>query len=156
MTKCYQRTVQFPRVNRRNVEANFAGGDITSDGGVLLLRQADRLLGLSDAVAAALPDLRRQASCDHDGKSLLRQRLYAIALGYEDLNDHEGLRRDVALQTAVEQEQVLASSATLCRFENRADQESAWRSIHRAISSSRSLEGQRQVPRLRCSADLPA
>lgn len=127
MPKCYQRTVQFPRVNRRNVEANFAGGEITSDGGVLLLRQADHLLGLSAAVAAALPDARRQASCDHDAKSMLRQRLYAIALGYEDLNDHEGLRQDVALQTAVEREQVLASSATLCRFENRADRESAWR-----------------------------
>ncbi|MCH8335189.1 MAG: transposase [Proteobacteria bacterium] len=67
------------------VEASFTGGNITSDGGVLLLRQADRLLGLSAAIAAALPDPRRQASCDHDGKSLLRQRLYAIALGYEDL-----------------------------------------------------------------------
>lgn len=132
MTKCYQRTVQFPRVNRRNVEANFAGGEITTDGGVLLLRQADRLVGLSAAVAAALPDPRRQASCDHDGKRLLQQRLYAIALGYEDLNDHDGLRRDVALQTAVEQDRVLASSATLCRFENRADQESAWR-LHEVL-----------------------
>ena len=132
MTKCYQRTLEFPRVNRRIVEANFGGGDITSDGGVLLLRQADRLLGLSDAVAAALPDARRQASCDHDGKSLLRQRLYAIALGYEDLNDHEGLRRDVALQTAVERDRCLASASTLCRFENRADRDSAWR-LHEVL-----------------------
>ncbi len=81
MTKCYQKTFEFPRVNRRVVEANFDGGDITSDGGVLLLRQADRLLGLSEAIAQALSDPRRAASCDHDLKSLLRQRLYAIALG---------------------------------------------------------------------------
>lgn len=58
MTKCYQRTIEFPRVNRRLVEANFTGGDITTDGGVLLLRQADRLLGLSDAMARALSDPR--------------------------------------------------------------------------------------------------
>ena len=48
MTKCYQRSFEFPRVNRRIVEARFDGGDKTSDGGVLLLRQADRLTGLSD------------------------------------------------------------------------------------------------------------
>lgn len=74
MPKCYQRTVEFPRVNRRVVEAGFEGGEITSDDGVLLLRQADRLLGLSEAVAAALTDSRRQASCDHAALDLLRQR----------------------------------------------------------------------------------
>ena len=104
MTKCYQRSYEFPRVNRRIVEASFDGGDITSDGGVLLLRQADRLTGLSDSIARALSDPRRQASCDHDVPGLVRQRLYAIALGYEDLNDHDGLRQDVALQTAVERD----------------------------------------------------
>ncbi len=132
MTKCYQRTFEFPRVNRRVVEANFEGGDITSDGGVLLLRQADRLLGLSDAIAHALTDPCRQASCDHDVPGLVRQRLYAIALGYEDLNDHEALRRDVAIQTAVERDQLLASASTLCRFEKRADAETAWR-LHEVL-----------------------
>ncbi len=132
MTKCYQRTFEFPRVNGRVVEANFDGGDISSDGGVLLLRQADCLLGLSRAVAAVLSDPRRQSSCDHDVHALLRQRLYAIALGYEDLNDHEALRRDVALQTAVERDQLLASASTLCRFENRADGETAWR-LHEVL-----------------------
>ena len=71
MPKCYQRTVEFPRVNRRVVEASFRGGEISSDGGVLLLRQADRLLGLSTAVADVLSDHRRQASCEHDVTSLL-------------------------------------------------------------------------------------
>jgi len=132
VTKCYQKTFQFPRVNCRVVEASFSGGDITSDGDVLLLRQADRLLGLSEALAQALTDPRRAASCDHDLKSLLRQRLYAIALGYEDLNDHEALRQDVALQTAVERDRCLASASTLCRFESRADRESAWR-LHEVL-----------------------
>ncbi len=132
MTECYQRTFVFPRVNRRIVEASFDGGEITSDGGVLLLRQADRMLGLSEAVAAVLSDPRRQASCDHDLGDLLRQRLYAIALGYEDLNDHQALRRDVALQTAVERDQSLASAPTLCRFENRADRDTAIR-VHKVL-----------------------
>ena len=132
MTKCYQRSFEFPRVNRRIVEARFDGGDITSDGGVLLLRQADRLTGLSDSIARALSNPRRQASCDHDVPGLVRQRLYAIALGYEDLNDHDGLRQDVALQTAVERDQWLASASTLCRFENRADRETAWR-LHEVL-----------------------
>ena len=132
MTKCYQRSFEFPRVNRRIVEARFDGGDITFDGGVLLLRQADRLTGLSDSIARALSDPRRQASCDHDVPGLVRQRLYAIALGYEDLNDHDGLRQDVALQTAVERDQWLASASTLCRFENRADRETAWR-LHEVL-----------------------
>ena len=132
MTKCYQRTFAFPRANRRVVEACFSGGDITSDGGVLLLRQADRRLGLSESISRMLSDKRRQASCEHDVRHLLRQRLYAIALGYEDLNDHDGLRRDVALQTAVERDQVLASSSTLCRFENSADRNTAIR-LHEVL-----------------------
>lgn len=132
MTKCYQRTFEFPRVNRRVVEAGFDGGDITSDGGVLLLRQADRLLGLSEAIATVLPDRRRQASCDHDLSTLVRQRLFGVALGYEDLNDHDTLRQDVALQTAVDRDDCLASAPTLCRFENSANRETAWR-LHEVL-----------------------
>jgi len=114
------------------VEASFDGGDITSDGGVVLLRQADRCLGLSEAVAQALGDDRRQASCTHDLPSLVRQRLYALALGYEDLNDHHTLRDDLAIQTAVERDTRLASASTLCRWENRADRATAWR-LHEVL-----------------------
>ena len=132
MTNCTQIAFEFPALKRRQVQANFAGGAITSDGGVLLLRQVDKRLGLSAAVAAALNDPRRQASCVHDGLSLLKQRLYGLALGYEDLNDHQQLRADLALQTAVEREAVLASSATLCRWENRADRDAAWQ-LHEVL-----------------------
>jgi hypothetical protein len=114
------------------VEAHFGGSSVSSDGGVLLLRQADRRLGLTAAVATALGDERRQASCQHDLLSLLRQRVYALALGYEDLNDHETLRVDPGLQTAVERDEPLASSPTLCRWENRADRDAAW-AIHREL-----------------------
>jgi hypothetical protein len=124
--------LNFPVCKRRRVQASFDGGDITSDAGVLLLRQADRVLGLSEAVAQALGDGRRQASCWHDGVSLLRQRVYGLALGYEDLNDHQLLRRDLAIQTGVDRHEVLASASTLCRWENRADREVAWR-IHEVL-----------------------
>ena len=127
MPNCTLARFDFPPLKRRRIEAGFNGGDITSDGGVLLLRQVDQRLGLSAAVAGVLEDPRRQASCQHDGLSLVRQRLYALALGYEDLNDHQSLRTDVAIQTAVDRESVLASSATLCRWENRADREAAWK-----------------------------
>jgi hypothetical protein len=78
-------------------------------------------------VAKALGDSRRRASCTHDLASLVRQRLYALALGYEDLNDHQTLRQDLALQTAVERDTALASASILCRWQNRADRQMAWR-----------------------------
>ena len=125
MTNCTQESFQFPVCKRRRVEANFQGGDITSDGGVLLLQQVDRRLGLSEAITRFLDDPRRQASCDHNNLSLLRQRVYALALGYEDLNDHQTIRLDLAIQTALGRSEELASSSTLCRWENRADRQTA-------------------------------
>ncbi|MFQ5959386.1 MAG: IS1380 family transposase [Alphaproteobacteria bacterium] len=132
MTECSATRLSFPSCKGRRVEAEFTGGDVSSDGGVLLLRQADRRLGLTAGVAAALGDRRRTASCRHSLVSLLRQRIYGLALGYEDLNDHETLRADPALQTAAERDAPLASPATLCRFENRADRQAAW-AIHAVL-----------------------
>ena len=87
MTNCTQRSFNFPEVKKRVVEVNFEGGDITSDGGGVLLRQADGLSGLSKAVASVLEDNRRQTSCKSVGLNLLRQRIYelasASASGYE-------------------------------------------------------------------------
>ncbi len=132
MTDCIQERLPFPRCKGRRVEACFSGGDITSNGGVLLLRQADRMLGLTKRVAQALSDPRRLASCCHDALAIVRQRVYSLALGYEDLNDHDQLRRHLALQTAVEKDRVLASASTLCRFEKRAGREQAVR-LHEVL-----------------------
>ena len=132
MTECTQESFTFPACRRRRINAQFDGGNITNDGGVLLLRQADRLLGLSKAAAKALDDPRRRASCTHDLPSLVRQRLYSLALGYEDLNDHHTLRHDLALQTAVERDTPLASASTLCRWENQADRAAAVR-LHEVL-----------------------
>jgi hypothetical protein len=104
---------------------DFCGGAITSDGGGLLLRQTDRKLKLTEHVAAALSDPRRQKSCEHGLLPLLRQRIYGLALGYEDINDHANLRADPAFQTLVDRDQPLAHPSTLCRFENRADRQTA-------------------------------
>jgi hypothetical protein len=132
VTECNNKFVEFPSCKRRKVGANFGGGDVTSDGGVLLLRQVDRRLGLTAKVSHSLSDSRRKASCEHDIRSLLRQRVYGLALGHEDVNDHEILRNDPAFQTSVDRDRLLASSATLCRFENRADRETAW-AIHKVM-----------------------
>jgi hypothetical protein len=107
------------------VEAAFDGGAVTSDAGVLLLRQADRKLGLLAQAAKGMKDPRDPRRITHSQVSMLRQRVYGIALGHEDLNDHETLRNDLALQTAVGRVDPLASAPTLCRLDNRAERETA-------------------------------
>jgi len=125
MTNCTQAVFDFPALKRRQVQAEFSGGDITSDGGVLLLREIDRRLGLLGSVDAVIPDPRDPRYIEHSQLSLLRQRIYGIALGYEDLNDHATLRADPAIQTSVERDEVLGSQSTLCRLESRIDRQVA-------------------------------
>jgi hypothetical protein len=126
MTECDQRLLQFPSLKRRKVEAQFNGGEVSSDGGLLLLRQVDRRLGLTEKLAALLPEARAAEKIEHGQKALLRQRIYSLCAGYEDLNDQLSLRHDAALQTAVEEDKQLASASTLCRWENRAGRRAAW------------------------------
>lgn len=114
------------------MEASFNGGNVSSDGGVLLLREVDRRLSLTQRLAELIPDERVLGRCDHRLLGMLRQRIYGLCCGYEDLNDHALLREDIALQTAVETDGVLASSSTLCRLEQRADRRVAWR-IHQVL-----------------------
>lgn len=132
MPNCTEDRLEFPALKRRNVQAEFSGGDITSDGGVLLVRQVDRVLGLTQAIDRVLFDPRDPQRIEHSQLSLLRQRIYGLCQGYEDLNDHTGLRLDPALQTAVERDEPLASSSTLCRFENRVGRAAAVR-LHEVL-----------------------
>jgi hypothetical protein len=131
-TVCNPELFQFPAVKKRAVSASFTGGEVTSDGGIALLRQADRRLGLTKALARVLPDPRDPERMEHPLLALVRQRVYGLAQGYEDLNDHDTLRHDLAWQTAVERDQPLASSPTLCRLENRANRPAAW-AVHAVI-----------------------
>ena len=135
VTDCTSLSFEFPACRKRRVAADFSGGHITGNGGVLLLRQADRLLGLTACVARRLIDARQRGKVAHDFTAMLRQRVYALALGYEDVNDHAALRHDLALQTAAERDRALASPSTLSRFENTADRSSAWR-IHEVLVES--------------------
>ena len=88
---------EFPALGRRKMEANFAGGQVSSDGGVMLLRQVDRWLGFTKQLDRILPDRRNPLLIQHSQQSLLRQRIYGLALGYEDINDHDSLRHDLLL-----------------------------------------------------------
>lgn len=127
-----KKTQLFPCCKKRKVEGEFSGGSVTSDGGILLLRAADNHLGLTREVARVLEDPREPRKLQHRLEALLQQRVYGIALGYEDLNDHITLRHDPAWQTAVGEEQVLSSSSTLCRFESWSSREAAVE-IHRIL-----------------------
>jgi len=125
MPDCNAELFSFPSFDRRKIEASFSGGEVSSDGGVMVLRAADRRLGLVRALDAVIADPRDADLITHAQVDLLRQRIYGLALGYEDLNDHDTLRKDLAWQSAVERGEELASSPTLCRLENRADRQTA-------------------------------
>jgi hypothetical protein len=92
----------FSELHGRQVVADFSAGHLSSDGGVLFLRQIDRGLGVSRELAGCFHDARDPRFVEHLLPALLSQRLYALALGYEDLNDHADLRRDPLLAVAVE------------------------------------------------------
>lgn len=123
MTECTTTPIEFSRLKRKKIQADFHGGTLTSDAGAVLLREVDRGLGLIDALNACIPDPRHPDLIVHPQRTLLAQRIFGIGLGYEDLNDHHTLRQDPVFQTiterGIDEEQPLASPPTLCRWENR-------------------------------------
>jgi hypothetical protein len=127
ITQLKSKTIQLKGVNKKSLEISFSGGDITSDGGVLLLQQADKNLQLTKTISKILPDPRNQSLITHSWVSMIKQLIFAIALGYEDLNDHKYLRKDLAMQAAVGREEDLASASTLCRLEQCASRESMFK-----------------------------
>ena len=94
MTEWIHETVSFSRCRGRRLQVDFSGGSSSSNGGSLLLREVDRRLGLTAAVARALGDRRQRGKVRHKVEPMVRQRVHAVVLGYEDLNDHNGLRED--------------------------------------------------------------
>jgi len=110
------------------ITAAFDGGEITTDAGLLLVREFDDRLGLTAALRTAVPDPRDRRYVTHDVLTLLRQRIYQIAVGYEDANDATYLRHDPTLQAVTARLGTpLASQPTLSRLENAAP----WDTIRR-------------------------
>jgi len=124
-TECNQDSFDFASLGSRAVTAAFDGGAMTSNAGDLLLRETDRALGLSRQAAACFTDGRRQDRIEHSLETLLAQRIHGIALGYEDVNDHDALRRDPVLglisgklEARRSNCAVLAGKSTLNRLEH--------------------------------------
>jgi hypothetical protein len=120
MTECNQQSFEFEEHFSRQVTARFDGGQQTSDAGGLLLRETDRRLRLLKRFAACFVDGRSAGRIEHSVEEMVAQRVYGIALGYEDLNDHEQLRHDPLLAVMAgrtETESALAGKSTLNRLE---------------------------------------
>jgi len=126
MPKCTEDKIDLGRVGRRVIEVDFSGGDLSSEGGVVLLRRLDQRLGLTRAAARALGDERRSASVVHSVQDMVAQRIYGLCMGWSDVCDHNTLRQDLLMQTAVGRDRVLASAPTLSRLETAATPEQAW------------------------------
>ena len=101
-TECKQATFGFHRLYQRKVKARFDGGKITSDAGVLLLREVEKRTGLIGGLSECFADYRDPRLIQHTVKELVGQRVYGLCLGYEDLNDHDQLRSDPVLAVAVD------------------------------------------------------
>jgi hypothetical protein len=119
MTECNQSGFGFEACGSREIVARFDGGTISSDGGAFLLRQTDRRLNLLPRLAECFLDGRNQKQVEHSIAEMLSQRIYGLALGYEDINDHEQLRRDpvFGILAGAELDEPLAGKSTLNRME---------------------------------------
>jgi len=125
----------LPAVGGREVTAAFDGGRLTSNAGVLLLRDVERTLGIADRLAACLADVRDPSRIDHTFAEMLRFRMFAIAAGYEDADDCDALRDDPAFKMAVgrrpESGDPLCSQPTMSRLENAP----GWRALGRMMAA---------------------
>lgn len=130
--------LQFEFVRSRTLRARFDEAPISSDGGAVLLQSLDARLGFSAGLAAAIPDERDARYVEHTILSQLRQRVFGIALGYEDCNDARALRGDPILKVCCgrsPEAEALASQPTLSRFENEASQQSCYRFAQALLES---------------------
>jgi hypothetical protein len=132
MTECNQQSFEFEGHFSRQVTARFDGGQQTSDAGCLLLREGDRRLNLLSRFAACFVDGRDPNRIEHSVQEMVSQRVYGMALGYEDLNDHELLRHDPLLAVMsgrTDTESALAGKSTLNRMELSGKKEDRYKKI---------------------------
>jgi Transposase DDE domain group 1 len=119
-TQCNSAYLDFPMLGRREILADFDGGDISSDGGALLLRKTEQLTAIIRQFAACFTDHRDPDLIEHPVADLIAQRVYALALGYEDLNDHDDLRRDPLLAAVVGKLDPAGQTRRRCRDRGKA------------------------------------
>src|SRR3954471_17637230 len=136
-TECTQSSFEFGGVWSRSVVARFDGGQITSNSGGLLLQQVDKRIGLLHRFSNCFRDGREQRRVRHGVREMLAQRIYGLALGYEDLNDHEQLREDpllMLLAGSAEPNQPLAGKSTLNRLElgGESEADNRYKKVHYA------------------------
>ena len=136
LTQCNPESMHFARLDRRDLVADFGGGAITSDAGALLLGATDKAINLVDRFAACFTDGRTADRVVHDVRTLVGQRVFGIALGYEDLNDHDDLRRDPVLGPVLGRLEArrsrcapLAGKSTLNRLEHAPVDDHRYRKI---------------------------
>jgi hypothetical protein len=132
MTECNQSSFGFAACGKREIVARFDGGTISSDGGAFLLRQTDQRLNLLPRLAECFLDGRNQDLIEHTVAEMVAQRIYGLALGYEDLNDHEQLRKDPVfgiLAGRDEMDTPLAGKSTLNRMEMGAGTKDRYKKI---------------------------
>jgi hypothetical protein len=127
MTENNTQTMLFKEYFGKKVIVDFNGGEITSDAGLLFLRETEAQIKIIERAAAAIFDKRNPAYVRHQISQLLTQRVFQIAAGYEDANDCDTLKNDPILKMACGQEDSLASQSTMCRFENAPDRKTLYR-----------------------------
>lgn len=133
MTECNQIRFAFAPHFSRSVKADFAGGQISSDGGALLLRETERRVDVMGRFTACFRDQRHPRYITHEVREMIHQRVYSLALGYEDLNDQESLRHDPLLGLLAGKrklgEEPLAGKSTLNRLELSSQEKDRYKKI---------------------------
>jgi hypothetical protein len=119
-TECNGKLFDFHPLGQREVRADFAGGAITSDAGGLLLREVEKRTGIVERFADCFRDHRKRERIEHTVKELVAQRVYGLALGYEDLSDHDQLRRDPMLAVLAEKKDPTGQSRARGRDRGKA------------------------------------
>jgi hypothetical protein len=118
MSKNTNQMMLFKEISSKNIEVDFNGGEVSTDAGLLFLREIESQVGIINKVAAVIHDRRHPGYVKHQIVELLTQRIFQIAAGYEDANDSNTLKHDPIFKIACEKDDVLASQSTMCRFEN--------------------------------------
>ena len=153
-TQCTSTQLEFQSFGRRQVTGQFDGGRLTSDAGGLLLREVEQRLQVLSRLAGCFTDYRQAGKVEHPVQALLAQRIYGLALGYEDLNDHDTLRGDSLLALLVGKADLtgdarrrvrdrgypLAGSSTLNRLELGTPEQAAQHRYQKVVADPEGLE----------------